>query len=1325
MRGWIGLGVLVAWIGWAAVAAADRALDKPAFTATPAELLASAQAVVAGDWPVIVLREDRDTGFDDRGRATLRRRWVYVVHAQAALDEWGTVRAQWRPSRQDRPVLRARVIGAGGDVAELDPALIAEEPVRSMAGVLDDRRRLKAALPRVQPGSIVEYEVVTIDREPAIGGGLDIHELDGRAPVSSAVVAFSAPASHALHRVERNLPHGVRIQHQRVGGRDRWSYELPLVPAAPARELYAPGDVAQAPYLGVATAASWAAVARDYRAVVDRRIAEGPVALPAELPRTPSLETLEAIAGWIRHQIRYTGIEFGDASVVPWPPAETIKRGFGDCKDQAALLVALLRQAGIRAELALLSSSAGPDVDPDLPAIGAFDHAIVRARLGGRDVWIDATADLQRPGQLPRGDRGRRALVISDDTTGLAITPPATASDQFREVRTFTAAEDGPSQLTVATRSTGDLEAGQRLLFRDVPAGKLERLYRELASQWFRGALERVASTTPSDLAVPFEETLAVKDAYCVFAGFRELTIELHPGTVLIRLPYVVLDKPGAPRIHDFAWPKPQVIEIENRIELPPGFSLPAVPPERRVALGPATFTERRWIDGQALVVAFRLDTGKPRITPAELAALQDAVHELGEETVRITLPRTAFALLDAGKLRDAVAEAERMIALHPREPLHHIQLAGIYLEAGAGDAARREARRAVALAPDDAGALVGLGWVLNHDRLGREFMYDWDRAGALAVLTPARRQHPDDAGLAYQLARTLERGASGALYAADADLRGAAEAWRAAVSLRHEDEDALHLSSVLLWSGDAAQAEKVARGAAASPERDAAIASAVAEARGAAEALRVAGELRTGAERQQLLMSVSRAMLQRRRYDLVRALAPELAGAAQAPPNWSKAIAPLARHPSPPSSVRDPRSAVTALLLAVADRSRKSTLFWDAELERALRIELLRHAPRAMPGHSRTEIAADALTSAEVRIDGGAGLWRARFEVAGASVRLYLALDRGAIKVIGSNALFAFTGRYALTASLGDARAVAQGKQLLDWIREDVDHATGGNAVMFRKLWDASSATPDAIRLAAATLSGWLAPDPAIPIALACRSQLADAAQACRRTLATAYATRRQWTEAAAALDAMRAVALDEVLPLTGTYGNAMVHAGRLDDAERFADEVLARHPDNGDAMFLRYRVAVERPQAQGAGAAEVARRAEAVVQQPRAGTTPLNAVAWFELGRGGDLGAALEAARRAVQAADSSYAARNTVASIEAEIGDLVKAVADNRMAMEWRGDDPGDDDWYVAARIDEQIGLTDDARAIYARLAKPTAEPFSTAAYAGRRLAALRTP
>lgn len=133
---------------WAAVASAAplQVLDRPAFTAAPAELLALGKAAPRGDWPVVILREQVDTSYDDAGRATERWRWVFVVRTQAGVDDWGTLHSEWRPFHQDKPVLRARVIDPGGGVAEPDPALITDSTASSDAtNVISDRRYVDAA----------------------------------------------------------------------------------------------------------------------------------------------------------------------------------------------------------------------------------------------------------------------------------------------------------------------------------------------------------------------------------------------------------------------------------------------------------------------------------------------------------------------------------------------------------------------------------------------------------------------------------------------------------------------------------------------------------------------------------------------------------------------------------------------------------------------------------------------------------------------------------------------------------------------------------------------------------------------------------------------------------------------------------------------------------------------------------------------------------------------------------------------------------------------------------------------------------------------------
>src|SRR5262249_38751556 len=146
------------------------------------------------------------------------------------------------------------------------------------------------------------------------------------------------------------------------------------------RQRYLPYEMPDGSYISISTAESWEAVAKGYSAVVERQLTAGSVAQGVRRA-TAGKSGRDAIAAaplaGVHKQGRETGVELGEASIVPREPAETLRRKYGDCKDQAALLVAMLRAASIPAHVALLSSGDDHDVDEDQPGFGLFNHAIV------------------------------------------------------------------------------------------------------------------------------------------------------------------------------------------------------------------------------------------------------------------------------------------------------------------------------------------------------------------------------------------------------------------------------------------------------------------------------------------------------------------------------------------------------------------------------------------------------------------------------------------------------------------------------------------------------------------------------------------------------------------------------------------------------------------------------------------------------------------------------------------------------------------------------------------------------------------------------------
>ena len=71
------------------------------------------------------------------------------------------------------------------------------------------------------------------------------------------------------------------------------------------------------------------------------------------------------------------GLEFGIHGYKPYKVTQVLARRFGDCKDKASLMVALLREVGVEADWSLVRTRRGGRLDAQPASLAVFDHAIV------------------------------------------------------------------------------------------------------------------------------------------------------------------------------------------------------------------------------------------------------------------------------------------------------------------------------------------------------------------------------------------------------------------------------------------------------------------------------------------------------------------------------------------------------------------------------------------------------------------------------------------------------------------------------------------------------------------------------------------------------------------------------------------------------------------------------------------------------------------------------------------------------------------------------------------------------------------------------------
>lgn len=140
-------------------------------------------------------------------------------------------------------------------------------------------------------------------------------------------------------------------------------------------------------------------------------------------PRTP-VEKAKAIYKFVQQSVRYIAFEEGMGGFVPRNPELVCSRRYGDCKDKSALLVSMLRYAGLKAEFTWIGSRQLPYRYSEVPLPITDDHMICALELDGKTIFLDAT-DSYIPFETPASHiQGKEAFIVSSPDQYKIITVP-------------------------------------------------------------------------------------------------------------------------------------------------------------------------------------------------------------------------------------------------------------------------------------------------------------------------------------------------------------------------------------------------------------------------------------------------------------------------------------------------------------------------------------------------------------------------------------------------------------------------------------------------------------------------------------------------------------------------------------------------------------------------------------------------------------------------------------------------------------------------------------------------------------------------------------
>ena len=435
----------------------------------------------------VVLLDDETYTVDAKGQAVIHEREVIKILRPQGRDYAYPV--VWFDKDSKIVSLHAWSIDPTGHEYVVKDSEMREGSPPGEGGELYNDIRFKVADPPGRdPGGIVAYEYEQHARPYVAETSWDFQ---GELPIVSQSFTLELPAgfSYTTSWAHHDKMDAIDLEHQRY----RWemnnepAIDLEHVPMHPSsRSLAGRMTIHYAgPGLSFPEDGTWKGIGEWYTTLSRDRLAASPEisAKAAEITagKTDFYDKSEAIADFLQKQVRYFVVEMGVGGWQPHYAADIFRGKYGDCKDKATLLSAMLSTVGIHSDLLLVDTRRGV-IDPAAPSIhgnhmiaaieipkgynSAKLHSVVTAGNGKRYLIFDPTWELTPFGQIEDNLQGSYALLVEGADSQIVQIPVLNPDlNTVHRSATLQLAADGSLKGNVKVSRFGDLAEDGRYIF--------------------------------------------------------------------------------------------------------------------------------------------------------------------------------------------------------------------------------------------------------------------------------------------------------------------------------------------------------------------------------------------------------------------------------------------------------------------------------------------------------------------------------------------------------------------------------------------------------------------------------------------------------------------------------------------------------------------------------------------------------------------------------------------------------------------------------------------------------------------------------------------
>ncbi|HEX8335647.1 MAG TPA: DUF3857 domain-containing protein [Pyrinomonadaceae bacterium] len=459
----------------------------------------------------VVLHHERSVAVSEDGRIVTTTNYAVRVLAREGREE-AHAHAVYNTGSGKVRELKAWLIRAGGEVKKygkdetLDVSLADDVYDEARARVISGRDDAEA-------GAVFGYQAVTEERTVFSQDGWHFQD---DLPTLFARYSVTLPAGWRASGVVFNH---AKLEPAVAGTTYTW--ELRGLPPIEDEEnsptmssltprlavTYVPPDAARTAmnpgFADWKEVSRWLSTLHDPQAEPDDALALKARELAANCKT--ELEKIAAV-GRYAQAVHYISIQMGvdrGGGMRPHPAHQVFAKNYGDCKDKANLMRAMLRVLKITAYPVAIYSGDRTYVRDEWPSPHQFNHCIIAVKVSdetqapsvvthptlGRLLIFDPTDTRTPVGDLPDHEQGSWALVIAGADGQLlrmpAMPPEANTVERTADV---TLAADGAISAVVRERTLGQSAAHERGLFKELSRGEYQKVIERWAGAGAAGA---------------------------------------------------------------------------------------------------------------------------------------------------------------------------------------------------------------------------------------------------------------------------------------------------------------------------------------------------------------------------------------------------------------------------------------------------------------------------------------------------------------------------------------------------------------------------------------------------------------------------------------------------------------------------------------------------------------------------------------------------------------------------------------------------------------------------------------------------------------------